>query len=185
MTWIVCCLNMKPPIFFRNRCGRKAISVSRFATPHESKLACGTSLNQGGFHAFTDNFQTLHGLTQLPGVAAQRLMADGYGFGAEGDWKTAALVRALKVMSAGLEGGTSFMEDYTYHFRAEWAGAGLTHAGNLSFNRCFAAISRNSSAVYRRKEGTRSAGLHRADRPCGGCFELWTWAIAFVWWQTK
>jgi L-arabinose isomerase len=74
-------------------------------------------LDQGGFHAFTDNFQMLHGLTQLPGVAVQRLMADGYGFGAEGDWKTAALVRALKVMSAGLEGGTSFMEDYTYHFK--------------------------------------------------------------------
>jgi L-arabinose isomerase len=75
-------------------------------------------LDQCGFHAFTDNFQTLHGLTQLPGVAAQRLMSDGYGFGAEGDWKTAALVRALKVMSAGLEGGTSFMEDYTYHFKS-------------------------------------------------------------------
>jgi L-arabinose isomerase len=52
---------------------------------------------------------------QLPGLAAQRLMADGYGFGAEGDWKTAALIRAMKVMSAGLPGGTSFMEDYTYH----------------------------------------------------------------------
>ena len=74
-------------------------------------------LDEHGFEAFTDNFQTLHGLTQLPGVAAQRLMADGYGFGAEGDWKTAALVRAMKVMSAGLEGGTSFMEDYTYHFK--------------------------------------------------------------------
>lgn len=74
-------------------------------------------LDSGGFAAFTDNFQDLHGLPQLPGVAVQRLMADGYGFGAEGDWKTAALVRAMKVMSAGLEGGTSFMEDYTYHFR--------------------------------------------------------------------
>lgn len=74
-------------------------------------------LDSGGFSAFTDNFQDLHGLPQLPGVAVQRLMADGYGFGAEGDWKTAALVRAMKVMSAGLEGGTSFMEDYTYHFR--------------------------------------------------------------------
>lgn len=74
-------------------------------------------LNDGGFAAFTDTFQDLHGLGQLPGVGVQRLMADGYGFGAEGDWKTAALVRAMKVMSAGLEGGTSFMEDYTYHFR--------------------------------------------------------------------
>lgn len=72
-------------------------------------------LDEGGFDAFTDNFQDLHGLAQLPGVAVQRLMADGYGFGAEGDWKTAALVRAMKVMSVGLEGGTSFMEDYTYH----------------------------------------------------------------------
>ena len=73
-------------------------------------------LESGGFKAFTTTFENLHGLKQLPGIAVQRLMADGYGFGAEGDWKTAALVRAMKVMAAGLEGGTSFMEDYTYHF---------------------------------------------------------------------
>lgn len=72
-------------------------------------------LEQGGFRAFTTTFEDLHGLTQLPGLAVQRLMADGYGFGAEGDWKTAALVRAMKVMAEGLSGGTSFMEDYTYH----------------------------------------------------------------------
>ncbi|HKJ57328.1 MAG TPA: L-arabinose isomerase, partial [Nitriliruptoraceae bacterium] len=64
---------------------------------------------------FTDTFEDLHGLAQLPGIAAQRLMADGYGFGAEGDWKTAAMVRATKVMGHGRPGGTSFMEDYTYH----------------------------------------------------------------------
>ncbi|HVH89342.1 MAG TPA: L-arabinose isomerase [Terriglobales bacterium] len=74
-------------------------------------------LDDGSFKAFTDTFEDLHGLPQLPGVAVQRLMADGYGFGAEGDWKTAALVRAMKVMSAGLKGGTSFMEDYTYDLR--------------------------------------------------------------------
>ncbi|HEU4982091.1 MAG TPA: L-arabinose isomerase [Acidobacteriaceae bacterium] len=74
-------------------------------------------LDEGGFGAFTDTFEDLHGLSQLPGVGVQRLMADGYGFGGEGDWKTAALVRAMKVMSAGLKGGTSFMEDYTYHFK--------------------------------------------------------------------
>ena len=68
-----------------------------------------------GAQAFTDTFEDLHGLAQLPGIAVQRLMADGYGFGAEGDWKTAALVRAVKVMSHGLKGGASFMEDYTYH----------------------------------------------------------------------
>jgi len=73
-------------------------------------------LEDGSFKAFTTTFEDLHGLVQLPGIAAQRLMADGYGFGAEGDWKTAALLRAMKVMSAGLDGGTSFMEDYTYHF---------------------------------------------------------------------
>lgn len=73
-------------------------------------------LERGGFRAFTDTFEDLHGLDQLPGIAVQRLMAEGYGFGAEGDWKTAALVRAAKVMAAGLPGGTSFMEDYTYHF---------------------------------------------------------------------
>jgi L-arabinose isomerase len=72
-------------------------------------------LEEGGFKAFTTTFENLHGLEQLPGLAVQRLMADGYGFGAEGDWKTAALVRAMKVMATGLDGGTSFMEDYTYH----------------------------------------------------------------------
>jgi L-arabinose isomerase len=73
-------------------------------------------LAEGSFTAFTDTFEDLHGMTQLPGLAVQRLMRDGYGFGAEGDWKTAAMVRAMKVMSAGLPGGVSFMEDYTYHF---------------------------------------------------------------------
>jgi L-arabinose isomerase len=72
-------------------------------------------LTAGDFKGFTDTFEDLHGLQQLPGIAVQRLMAEGYGFGAEGDWKTAALVRAMKVMAAGLRGGTSFMEDYTYH----------------------------------------------------------------------
>jgi len=72
-------------------------------------------LEDGGFSGFTTTFENLTGLRQLPGLAVQRLMADGYGFGAEGDWKTAALVRAMKVMGAGLEGGCSFMEDYTYH----------------------------------------------------------------------
>ncbi|RXH54771.1 L-arabinose isomerase [Granulicella sibirica] len=73
-------------------------------------------LDEGGFGAFTDTFQDLHGMDQLPGIATQRLMADGYGFGGEGDWKTAALVRIMKVMAQGMDGGTSFMEDYTYDF---------------------------------------------------------------------
>ncbi|MBC7946258.1 MAG: L-arabinose isomerase [Chitinophagaceae bacterium] len=73
-------------------------------------------LEAGNYKGFTDTFEDLHGLVQLPGIAAQRLMGEGYGFGGEGDWKTAALVRAMKVMGTGLAGGNSFMEDYTYHF---------------------------------------------------------------------
>lgn len=73
-------------------------------------------LTDGGFTAFTNTFENLHGMKQLPGIATQRLMASGIGYGGEGDWKTAALVRTMKVMASGLEGGNSFMEDYTYHF---------------------------------------------------------------------
>jgi L-arabinose isomerase len=72
-------------------------------------------LVQGGFKGFSDTFEDLHGMMQLPGLAVQRLMKEGYGFAGEGDWKTAALVRAMKVMATGLDGGNSFMEDYTYH----------------------------------------------------------------------
>jgi L-arabinose isomerase len=72
-------------------------------------------LEEGGFKGFTDTFEDLHGMKQLPGMATQRLMADGYGFGGEGDWKTSALVRFMKAIGADLKGGTSFMEDYTYH----------------------------------------------------------------------
>jgi len=76
-------------------------------------------LQAGNFKGFTDTFEDLHGMAQLPGIAAQRLMGKGFGFAGEGDWKTAALVRAMKVMGAGLKGGNSFMEDYTYHFNPD------------------------------------------------------------------
>jgi L-arabinose isomerase len=79
------------------------------------ELGLRSFLMDGGFKGFTTTFEDLHGLKQLPGISVQRLMAEGYGFGAEGDWKSAALVRAMKVMASGLDGGTSFMEDYTYH----------------------------------------------------------------------
>ena len=79
------------------------------------ELGMRSFLEAGGFKGFTTTFEDLHGLVQLPGLAVQRLMADGYGFGAEGDWKTSALVRATKVMGAGMKGGATFMEDYTYH----------------------------------------------------------------------
>jgi L-arabinose isomerase len=76
-------------------------------------------LEAGNYKGFTDTFEDLNGLVQLPGIAAQRLMGKGYGFAAEGDWKTAALVRAMKVMGSGMKGGNSFMEDYTYHFNPD------------------------------------------------------------------
>lgn len=76
-------------------------------------------LKDGDFTGFTDTFEDLHGMVQLPGLAVQRLMAEGYGFAGEGDWKTAALVRTMKLMALGLDGGNSFMEDYTYHFNLD------------------------------------------------------------------
>lgn len=86
------------------------------------ELGMRTFLEAGNFKAFTTTFEDLYGLVQLPGLAVQRLMNDGYGFGAEGDWKTSALVRAMKVMGSGLKGGTSFMEDYTYHLSSKGSG---------------------------------------------------------------
>ncbi|MHA3703281.1 L-arabinose isomerase [Jatrophihabitans sp. YIM 134969] len=85
----------------------------RYAARIEAGLR--TFLTDGGFGAFTTNFEDLGGLRQLPGLAVQRLMADGYGFAGEGDWKTSVLVRTFKTIGAGLPGGASFMEDYTYH----------------------------------------------------------------------
>jgi L-arabinose isomerase len=95
------------------RKGGKRHDSLRYAARLE--LGMRAFLEEGGYKGYTDTFEDLHGLRQLPGLPTQRLMADGYGFGAEGDWKTAALVRAMKVMDHGLKGGTSFMEDYTYH----------------------------------------------------------------------
>lgn len=86
----------------------------RYAASQE--IALRSLLEAGGFGAFTTNFEDLGGLKQLPGLAVQRLMADGYGFGGEGDWKTSAFLRIVKSMTVGEKGGTSFMEDYTYHF---------------------------------------------------------------------
>jgi L-arabinose isomerase len=95
------------------RAGGEQRESLRYAARQE--IAMRAFLDEGGFRAFTTTFEDLHGLKQLPGLACQRLMAQGYGFGAEGDWKTAALVRLGKVMTAGRSGGVSFMEDYTYH----------------------------------------------------------------------
>jgi len=98
--------------------------LKRGGTRHKSireaariELGLRAFLEAGNFKGFTTTFEDLHGLAQLPGLAPQRLMAEGFGFAGEGDWKTAALVRAMKVMAAGLKGGTSFMEDYTYHLQ--------------------------------------------------------------------
>ncbi|WP_134732124.1 L-arabinose isomerase [Amycolatopsis nivea] len=100
-----------------------APELARAGERHESlryaariELGLRSFLSEGGFGAFTTNFEDLGGLRQLPGLAVQRLMADGYGFGGEGDWKTSALLASVKAMGRGADRGTSFMEDYTYHF---------------------------------------------------------------------
>jgi L-arabinose isomerase len=95
------------------RSGRERHESLRYGARIE--LGLRDFLTEGGFRAFTTNFEDLGGLRQLPGLAVQRLMADGYGFGGEGDWKTSVLLRTVKTIAAGLPGGTSFMEDYTYH----------------------------------------------------------------------
>ena len=92
--------------------------LARLKVQARIEIALRGLLEDGNYRGFTTNFEDLYGLDQLPGLAAQRLMADGYGFAAEGDWKTAALVRAMKLMADGLPGGTSFMEDYTYHLES-------------------------------------------------------------------
>jgi L-arabinose isomerase len=95
--------------------GAKGKRVKSIREAARIELGLRSFLEQGGFRGFTTTFEDLHGLAQLPGLAVQRLMSEGYGFGAEGDWKTCALLRAFKVMAQGVKGGTSFMEDYTYH----------------------------------------------------------------------
>ncbi len=129
-------------------------------------------LEQGGFKAFTTTFEDLHGLAQLPGLAVQRLMADGYGFGAEGDWKTSALVRAMKVMGAGLAGGTSFMEDYTYHL--DPAGMKVLGAHMLEVCASIAAGKpslRNAPAVDRRQGRPGPPGVRYPHRPGDQCLD--------------
>ena len=96
----------------------KESGAARDAVREQARIELGLKafLEDGNFGAFTTTFEDLHGLKQLPGLAAQRLMEQGYGFAGEGDWKTAALVRVMKTMASGQDAGTSFMEDYTYHF---------------------------------------------------------------------
>ena len=131
----------------------------------EIEIGLRTFLQEGGFHAFTTNFEDLGGLRQLPGLAVQRLMADGYGFGGEGDWKTALMLRTVKVMGEGLPGGTSFMEDYTYDLtpgRERILGAHM-----LEVCPSIAALdadARGASTVDRRPRGPRPAPLHRGAR---------------------
>ena len=133
-----------------------------------SRPACAGSSRRAASGPSPTPSRTSTASTQLPGIAVQRLMADGYGFGAEGDWKTAALVRIVKVMGAGLAGGTSFMEDYTYHLapgRPE--GARGAHARGLPLDRGRPAVVRDPPAVDRRQGGPGPARLHRRARTGG------------------
>lgn len=102
-----------------DNCKKGAKDYGQVREAAREEIALRRFLKDKGAKAFTTNFDALHGMNQLPGLASQRLMAEGYGFGAEGDWKTAALLRTMWVMAKGLPGGTSFLEDYTYHFDGE------------------------------------------------------------------
>jgi L-arabinose isomerase len=104
---------------FAENCKRGGSAHNQVREAAREEIAIRRFLKEKNAKAFTTNFDALHGLNQLPGLASQRLMAEGYGFGAEGDWKTAALVRSFWVMGQGLPGGCSFLEDYTYHFDGE------------------------------------------------------------------
>ena len=100
---------------YKNRYTLPEGSLEAVEVQAKMDVAIGKFMKKGGFGAFTDTFEDLQELRQLPGLATQNLMYDGFGFGGEGDWKTAAMVRIMKLMSEGLNGGTCFMEDYTYH----------------------------------------------------------------------
>ena len=149
---------------WRRRCGATAIAGRRFATPPGSRSGCGPSSKPAASAPSPTRSRTSATSSSCPGIAAQRLMAEGYGFGAEGDWKTALLVRAMKVMATGLPGGTSFMEDYTYHLAPTAAGPGGAHARGLPVDRGRAAVLRDPSAVHREPRGPRAPGLHRPAR---------------------
>ncbi len=142
-------------------------------------------LEVGGYRAFTDTFEDLGDLAQLPGLAVQRLMADGYGFGGEGDWKTATLVRLLKVMATGLPGGTSFMEDYTYHLgepRQKILGAHMLEVcPSITAERPTCEIHPWASGASR----TRSAWCSRHAPAPGSSSGCRTWAIACDWSPTR
>jgi L-arabinose isomerase len=142
-------------------------------------------LQAGDFKGFTTTFEDLHGLKQLPGLAVQRLMADGFGFGAEGDWKTCALLRAMKVIAVDLKGGTSFMEDYTYHLHPD--------GHQVSVRTCSKSVSRLQTANLHWKS-IRSGSVARKTR-CASCsmlppevqstLPLWILAIASACSSTK
>ena len=127
-------------------------------------------LTDGGYGAFTTTFEDLHGLNQLPGLACQRLMADGYGFGAEGDWKAAGLVRLMKVIAAGRKGGVSFMEDYTYHLvkgQETILGAHMLEICPSIADGAGQALAGDSPAVHRRQGRPLPAGLQRGAGTVG------------------
>ena len=145
--------------------GRRRASRRRCARPRASNWACAPSSRTAASTRFTDTFEDLHGLKQLPGLAVQRLMADGYGFGAEGDWKTAALVRAMKVMAGGLRGRHVLHGGLHLPFRTAGESARRAHAGDLPLDCSGNTELRDSSAVDRRQGRSGAAGVHGCPGP--------------------
>ena len=163
---MTCWSSTRTPTTSFPSCAPAGIGTSRCATAPRSRPGCGRSSTEGGFGAFTTNFEDLGGLRQLPGLAVQRLMAEGYGFGGEGDWKTSVMLHTIKAIGAGSPGGTSFMEDYTYHL-----GPGtpkILGAHMLEVCPSIAAgpaADRDPPARHRQPGGSGPAGLRRRPRP--------------------
>ena len=151
-----------------SRTMRKQSGAARDAVREQARIELGLEkrfLDEGNFGAFTTTFENLHGLKQLPGLAAQRLMEQGYGFAGEGDWKTAALVRVMKTMASGQSAGTSFMEDYTYHLESgQRDGVGRAYAGNLPQHCGDEAAYRSASAGHRRQSRPGAFGFRWRKR---------------------
>ncbi len=174
-----CAGNTKPPTPCAPTCARAAGGTSPCAKRRASNWACARSSPRAASKASPTRSKICTAWCNCPASAPQRLMADGYGFGGEGDWKTAALVRAMKVMASGLKGGTSFMEDYTYHLNPD--GKLVLGAHMLEICPSIAdgkAVAASASARHRRQGRSGAPRVQHARRRRPQCVARWTWATA-------
>ena len=156
------------------------------ATRRGSRRRCGRSSSTAASAPSPRTSRTSAACASCPGLAVQRLMADGYGFGGEGDWKTSALLRVLKVAGAGLPGGTSFMEDYTYDLElGQREDPRRAHARGLPDDLRREAAARGAPAGHRRPRGPGPPGVQRRARLRASSSAGRTWATGSAGWPTR